>query len=71
MLKGECPNCGATYYGWALRSSQYQTCCRCGMSLVIRLVTEENSDGVNEGYSPSTAKQHIIDTKKKDITSSS
>jgi hypothetical protein len=35
MLEGKCPNCGAHYVGWALRSPFNQTCGYCNTGLEI------------------------------------
>ena len=34
-MKGKCPKCGATYYGWALGNPIHQQCEHCGSSLEI------------------------------------
>ena len=34
-MKGKCPKCGATYYGWALEDPIHQKCEHCGSSLEI------------------------------------
>lgn len=35
MLKGICPECGAKYYGWALKYPGNQNCDNCGAALII------------------------------------
>jgi hypothetical protein len=35
-LQGICPDCGATYYGWALQSLPHQVCEFCGAALMVR-----------------------------------
>ena len=35
-LKGICPACGASYYGWALANPAEQRCGKCGSALEIR-----------------------------------
>jgi len=35
ILKGKCPKCGASYYGWALNNPNQQQCERCGCELDI------------------------------------
>ena len=34
-LKGVCPKCGITYYGWALEEPNNQRCEKCKTDLVI------------------------------------
>jgi len=34
-MKGKCPKCGASYYGWALENPLHQRCEQCGSSLEI------------------------------------
>jgi hypothetical protein len=43
MLEGKCPNCGACYYGWALKNPLHKTCLNCGAALEI---------GESNGYVP-------------------
>jgi ribosomal protein S27AE len=56
MLKGRCPKCGASYYGWALRFPRHQSCPTCGVGLIII----ENGQVISEGYSPFTAEKYHI-----------
>jgi hypothetical protein len=35
-MKGVCPRCGTSYYGWALASPEQQRCSQCGSALEIR-----------------------------------
>jgi hypothetical protein len=35
-LQGICPDCGASYYGWALQSLPHQACDYCGTALTVR-----------------------------------
>jgi ribosomal protein S27AE len=56
MLEGNCPKCGARYYGWALRSPRNQMCHSCGTALII---TDEGGR-LFTGYSPFSADQNII-----------
>jgi uncharacterized protein (DUF983 family) len=35
VLKGVCPKCGVTYYGWALGKPNNQRCEKCERDLVI------------------------------------
>ena len=35
MIKGICPKCGASYYGWALENPLHQKCEYCGSGLEI------------------------------------
>ena len=46
-LKGVCPKCGVTYYGWALENPDNQRCENCKTDLVI----------TNDNQFPQTAKQ--------------
>jgi uncharacterized protein (DUF983 family) len=34
-MKGKCPKCGASYYGWALSNPIHQKCEECGSYLEI------------------------------------
>ena len=34
-LKGVCPNCGATYYGWGLAKTKHPKCERCNSELDV------------------------------------
>ena len=36
MLIGKCPKCGATYASWALTSTWFQLCYRCGVDIDVR-----------------------------------
>ena len=55
MFEGLCPNCGAKYFGWALRWPRHQSCPRCGTALEI---TEDGRKFT--GYSPFTAEEYTI-----------
>ena len=46
MLKGVCPKCGATYYGWSLKRPDQQRCKVCGSKL---LVYDESLETTEEG----------------------
>jgi uncharacterized OB-fold protein len=35
-MKGKCPKCGASYYGWALNNPIHQKCEECGGYLEIQ-----------------------------------
>ncbi len=56
MLEGRCPKCGTSYFGWALRFPRHQVCPKCGVGLEIL----EDGKPVSRGYSPFTAKEHLI-----------
>jgi len=56
MLSAKCHNCGASYYGWALRFPRHQTCSRCGTGLEII----EDGRRIADGYSPFEAEEHSI-----------
>jgi len=47
-LKGVCPKCGVTYYGWALENPANQRCEGCKTDLVI------TNDGVVKDQSKGT-----------------
>jgi uncharacterized protein (DUF983 family) len=55
VLKGVCPKCGVTYYGWALGKPNNQRCEKCERDLVITndgMVQEkENSTETSENES--------------------
>jgi uncharacterized OB-fold protein len=34
-MKGKCPKCGASYYGWALENPLDRQCDHCGSSLEV------------------------------------
>ncbi len=36
MPEGRCPNCGAVFYGWALKVPEHQACSNCGHKLEIK-----------------------------------
>lgn len=40
MLRGACPKCGLTRYGWALRNERYQLCRECGTRLEIKEIND-------------------------------
>jgi hypothetical protein len=67
MLQGICPRCGAQFYGWALKSPEYQDCNRCGAWLDISQAPHENQ-GVSttriNTYTPDNIR-HIL--KETDI----
>ena len=61
MLAGKCPKCGKIYFGWALRFPRHQVCSNCGAGLEI---LEDGKQGY-KGYSPFTAKKHVINMPRK------
>ena len=61
MLEGKCPQCGKSYFGWALRFQRHQVCSYCGAGLEIL----EDGKQVFKGYSPFTAEKHVINLPRK------
>ena len=57
VLKGKCPECGAIYYGWALRFPRNQMCENCGVGLEI---SDSAGGDPFTGYSPFTAEEYKI-----------
>jgi transcription initiation factor IIE alpha subunit len=55
-LKGVCPKCGASYYGWALRNPGEPKCDRCGSDLKI----SENGAHIRSHYSSLTTRTYKI-----------
>jgi len=53
-LKGVCPKCGASYYGWALRNPIEPKCDRCGSDLKI----SENGVHIRSHYSSLTTRTY-------------
>jgi len=41
MLVGKCTKCGKRYIGWALSRPEHQNCPECGVSLVVRNMSEK------------------------------
>ena len=61
MLKGTCPKCGRHFVGWALHSTRYQACSKCGAGLLIT----DDSRTVSKGYSPFTADRYFINKPER------
>lgn len=59
MPEGKCPQCGASFTGWALIDSQYQTCPNCGIKLEI----------INNNRTTKKLTKTPIDEPVPDITS--
>jgi hypothetical protein len=53
-MKGKCPKCGVSYYGWALGNPLYQKCEQCGNSLEISEGNAQKWVPVLKGYSDGT-----------------
>ena len=47
-LKGVCPKCGVTYYGWALENTNNQRCenCDCDLAITVDGATQNQSKGI-------------------------
>jgi hypothetical protein len=56
MLEGKCSNCGACYYGWALKNPEHKTCLNCSTALEI---------GEFDGYIPTDNSPSTVDLKVK------
>jgi hypothetical protein len=56
MLDSKCLECGACYYGWALRFSRNRTCSDCGAALEIF----EDGQLISKGYSLFAAEKHSV-----------
>jgi uncharacterized protein (DUF983 family) len=48
-MKGKCPKCGASYYGWALSNPIHQKCGECGTCLEIQDV-KEGAEALNSFF---------------------
>jgi transcription initiation factor IIE alpha subunit len=53
-LKGICPKCEASYFGWALKNSPAPKCTKCGSELEIM----ENGVRIRTHYSSFTTKTY-------------
>jgi hypothetical protein len=57
-IKGICPRCGTTYYGWALNEPVEHKCEHCGINLAI--VTATISGNAAPGAAENNVKNGIM-----------